>query len=129
VGIRKILGFHHAMTLIISCLYSGIGGKRPLVRRSSTHSDPVKLTLAIQLFDHTRYHGLKRRWEASMADFYFDFRDVDKQNFTTFFPLSSSDFLLNQISVAIYSVDSILHMTVEYLNPVIALWWNVSKKC
>ena len=42
---------------------------------------------------------------------------------------ASSNFLLGPIPVALYSPDSILHMTAENGNPAIALWWNASKKC
>jgi hypothetical protein len=46
----------------------------------------VKLTSSIQFLDHTRYHGLVRRWEGLDGLFYFDFRDVDKQKLGNLLP-------------------------------------------
>jgi hypothetical protein len=58
---------------------------------------------------------------ASMAYFYFDFRDVDKQKLSNSLPSLLTQFLLGLIPVAIYSLDSILYTIAENGNPAIAL--------
>ena len=100
------LAFTTLRTLIISSFYSGFGEKCRLVRLISTHSAHVKLTSSIQFIDHTRCHDLVRC----------------REGFPTCFPLSSSNFLLGPIPVAMYSPVSILRTTVECGNPTIALW-------
>jgi hypothetical protein len=59
-----------------------------------------------------------------MAYFYFDFRDVDKQNFPLCFPLCLSNFPLAPIPVVTYSPNFIRPTTVEYGNLAIGKWSN-----
>jgi hypothetical protein len=61
---------------------------------------------------------------ASMAYFYFDFKDIDKQSSRTCFLPFSSSFQLGPIPVVISSPDYTLHTTVEFGSPTIVLWWN-----
>ena len=72
--------------LIMPCFYSGIGEKCPLVRPSSTHTVLVKLTPSISSSIIQDIITLRNAGKASMAYFYFDFRDVDKQKLHDLLP-------------------------------------------
>jgi len=58
---------------------------------------------------------------ASMAYFYFDFKDVDKQNFKTCSLPFSFSFPLGLISAVTSSPDSILHTIGEFGSLMIVL--------
>jgi hypothetical protein len=57
---------------------------------------------------------------ATMAYFYFDFRDAENKNFPTFFPPSSYNSLQGPMPVVTNSPNSILRMIVGYINLAIA---------
>ena len=63
--------------------------------------------------------ALRDTGKASMAYFYFDFRDVDKQKLHNLLPSLLIQLSARQISVAISSPGCILYTTVEYKNPAI----------
>ena len=73
------------LLLIISCFYSGFREKCHLVCPSSTHSARVKLTsFSSSIIQDIM--ALCDAGNASMAYFYFDFRDVDKQKLSNLLP-------------------------------------------
>ncbi|KAF8496139.1 hypothetical protein F5888DRAFT_1835168 [Russula emetica] len=88
---------HHNGTLngSFEAVYS-VDGNQPAPSCGYTESrGPGKVSSDIM--------ALRDAGRASMAYFYFDFRDVDKQKLTTCFPLCSSNFLPALIPVVTYS--------------------------
>jgi len=64
------LPFTTHQLLIISCSYSWVREKRPLVRPSDSFY-PLKLTVLFQFLNYTRYPSLARCWEGLDGLFLF----------------------------------------------------------
>ena len=116
-------GLHPRQPLIVSCFFSGVREKCPLVRLFFDSFRPCEIDIIISV---PRSYKISYRcamlggplWPTSIST---SGTSISK-DFTTYFHPFSSNSLLGPTLVAIYSPSSILHIVVEHRNLVITQW-------